>query len=264
MRVSCTQKARATRVRAGEASRVAPSCQAGGDNVRKDHAYCSVGGRGSALSHAHISLLDRGGQDGRPRVNTLWCVTAPYFGRGGKVACPQTAAPVVAQADHSRERRAPPRGARRATSAARRWGPLQSRSASPTLPTLDPTRPAPLHSPRGPSIPPIGGARCSPLLCHQPAPAPTSRRACSSTTHACIACALRRSHHADPATPPRAQAGGTARGSSGPTRRSTCAPSIAPAVFNATIIAVGVAHRRRRRSPPPPRGIGLAVAVAVA
>jgi len=134
-------------------------------------------------------------------VNTLLCPTAPHVGRGGKVACPQTAAPVVAQADHSRERRAPPRGARRATSAARRWGPLQSRSASPTLPTLDPTRPAPLHSPRGPSIPPIGGARCSPLLCHQPPPAPTSRRVCSSTTHACIACALRRSHHADPATP---------------------------------------------------------------
>jgi hypothetical protein len=175
--------------------------QAGGDNVRKDHAYCSVGGRGSALSHAAISRNDRGGQDGRPRVNTLLCPTPPHVGRGGKVACPQTAAPVVAQADHSRERRAPPRGARRATSAARRWGPLQSRSASPTLSTLDPTRPAPLHSPRGPSIPPIGGARCSPLLCHHPAPAPTSRRVCSSTTHACIACAPRRSHHADPATP---------------------------------------------------------------
>ena len=239
--------------------------QAGGDNVRKDHAYCAVGGPGSALCHAVISLLDRGGQDGRPRVSTLLCPTAPYFGRGGKVACPQTAAPVVAQADHSRERRAPPRGARRATSAARRWGPLQSRSASPTLPTLDPTRPAPLHSPRGPSIPPIGGARCSPLLCHQPAPAPTSRRACSSTTHACIACALRRSHHADPATPlvrrPAARHGAQVDRHAAPLApRPSPRPSSAPPSSRpASPTAAGVA-----RSPPPPRGTGLAVAVAVA
>ena len=33
----------------------------------------------------------------------------------------------------------------------------------------------------------------------------------------------------------------TARGSSGATRRSTCAPSNAPAVLNGTIIAAGVA-----------------------
>ena len=73
--------------------------------------------------------------------------------------------------------------------------------------------------------------------------------------------------------PPRAQAGGTARGSSGPTRRSTCAPSIAPAVFNATIIAAGVAHRRRRRSlaastkrhrPSRSRSRSVALAVALA
>jgi hypothetical protein len=244
---------------------VSDSSQAGGDNVRKDHAYCAVGGPGSALSHAQISRNDRGGQDGRPRVSTLLCPTAPYFGRGGKVACPQTAAPVVAQADHSRERRAPPRGARRATSAARRWGPLQSRSASPTLPTLDPTRPAPLHSPRGPSIPPIGGARCSPLLCHQPAPAPTSRRACSSTTHACIACALRRSHHADPATPlvrrPAARHGAQVDRHAAPLApRPSPRPSSAPPSSRpASPTAAGVA-----RSPPPPRGTGLAVAVAVA
>ena len=76
-----------------------------------------------------------------------------------------------------------------------------------------------------------------------------------------------------PCHPPRAQASGTARGSSGPTRRSTCAPSIAPAVFNATIIAAGVAHRRRRRSlaastkrhrPSRSRSRSVALAVALA
>ena len=64
----------------------------------------------------------------------------------------------------------------------------EQRSASPTLPTLDPTRPAPLHSPRGPSIPTIGGARCYPLLCHPPAPAPTSCRVCSCSSTTCMHC----------------------------------------------------------------------------
>ena len=43
-----------------------------------------VGGPGSALSHAHISLLDRGGQDGRPRVSTLLsCVQPRRISDGG-------------------------------------------------------------------------------------------------------------------------------------------------------------------------------------
>ena len=46
----------------------------------------------------------------------------------------------------------------------------------------------------------------------------------------------------------------TARGSSGATRRSFCAPSNAPAVLNGTIIAAGVALAAIgvARSPPPP------------
>ena len=51
----------------------------------------------------------------------------------------------------------------------------------------------------------------------------------------------------------------TARGSSGATCRSTCAPSNTPAVLNATITAAGVAHRRRRR-PPPPASLAAGVA----
>jgi len=51
----------------------------------------------------------------------------------------------------------------------------------------------------------------------------------------------------------------TARGSSGTTRRSTCAPSNTPAVLNATITAAGVAHLRRRR-PPPPASLAAGVA----
>ena len=71
------------------------------------------GGRGSALCHAEISRNDRGSQDRRRHVMTLVCQTPPHVGRRGKLACPRTAAPVVSQADHQRDRCAPPRGARR-------------------------------------------------------------------------------------------------------------------------------------------------------
>eukprot|EP00964_Phaeocystis_antarctica_P087610 scaffold55618_cov48-Phaeocystis_antarctica.AAC.1 len=65
-----------------------------------------------------VSRNGRGSQDRRPRVMTLVCQSPPYVGRGGKLACPRTTAPVFSQTDHQRDRRAPPRGARRATSAA--------------------------------------------------------------------------------------------------------------------------------------------------
>ena len=116
-----------------------------------------------------------------------------------------------------------------------------------------------------PPSPPLEEHVAPPLLCDQPAPAPTSRRACSSTTHACIACALRRSHHADPATPlvrrPAARHGGQVERHAAPLapRPSPRPSSTPPSSRPASPTAAGVA-----RSPPPPRGTGLAVAVAVA
>jgi len=76
------------------------------------------------------------------------------------------------------------------------------------------TRPNPPRAAAQPARtlhPPIGGARCSPLLCHQPAPAPTSRRACSSTPppmHALLACS---GAHTTPTLPPPSCAGSAAR-----------------------------------------------------
>jgi hypothetical protein len=64
------------------------------------------------VPRAHLSFGSRQpGWASTREYTVVVCPTTPHFGRGGKVACPRTAAPVVAQADHSRERRAPPRGA---------------------------------------------------------------------------------------------------------------------------------------------------------
>ena len=129
-----------------------------------------------------------------------------------------------------------------------RRGPPNGRHATPT-------RPGPYHTPW-----PLKTAACQPppacgaarrSTCPFSLPCRHPRQHRDVLAPMCIACALhtRLSAHTTPTLPPpRAQAGGTARGSSGTTRRSTCAPSIAPAVFNATIIAAGGAHRRRRRS----------------
>ena len=143
-----------------------------------------------------------------------------------------------------------------------RRGPPNGRHATPT-------RPGPYHTPR-----PLNTAACQPLpacgaarrsTCPFSLPCRHPRQHRDVLAPMCIACALhtRLSAHTTPTLPPpRAQVGGGAQVERH--AAPTCAPSNAPAVFNATIIAVGVAHRRRRRSPPPPRGIGLAVAVAVA
>jgi hypothetical protein len=136
------------------------------------------------------------------------------------------------------------------------------------------THPGRLRRPRANHSQPCGAARRSTCPFSLPCRHPRQHR--DVLAPMCIACALhtRLSAHTTPTLPPpRAQAGGTARGSSGTTRRSTCAPSIAPAVFNATIIAAGVAHRRRRRSlaastkrhrPSRSRSRSVALAVALA
>ena len=134
---------------------------------------------------------------------TLVCQTTPRVGRGGELACARTAAPVVGLADHQRDRRAPPRGARRATLAARRWRPLQGRSASPTRPTLT-APPAPSRCTARANLQPLKWNSTPFHLCFlaRPAPAPASCRARSSTAHACGACALRLAHtNAVPAIP---------------------------------------------------------------
>ena len=217
--------------------------------IPEGNAYCAVGRPRSALWSAAISRNGRGSQDRRPRVMTLVCQSPPYVGRGGKLACPRTAAPVISQTDHQRDRRAPPRGARRATSAAVRWGPLQSRNASPTLPTLTPLAPRRCTARANAPPPPSGAARRSTLLSSPPCTR-ANIVSCVIQHHPCMRC-LRAPALAPrrPCHPIVRRPAATARGSSGATRRSTCAPSNTPAVLNATIIAAGVAHRRRRRSP---------------
>ena len=149
--------------------------QAGGVSP-EGNAYCAVGRPRSALWSAAISRNGRGSQDRRPRVITLVCQSPPYVGRGGKLACPRTTAPVFSQTDHQRDRRAPPRGARRATSAAGRWGPLQSRNASLTLPTLAPLAPRRCTARANAPPPPVEQRVVPPCCLARPAPAPTSCR----------------------------------------------------------------------------------------
>ena len=59
-----------------------------GVKVRKDPAYCSVGGPESALRYARISRNGRGSQQVRPREVTLRSPNPPSVGMGCKVACP--------------------------------------------------------------------------------------------------------------------------------------------------------------------------------
>ena len=128
-----------------------------------------------------------------------------------------------------------------------RRGPPNGRHATPT-------RPGPYHTPR-----PLNTAACQPLpacgaarrsTCPFSLPCRHPRQHRDVLAPMCIACALhtRLSAHTMLTLPPtRAQVGGGAQVERH--AAPTCAPSNAPAVFNATIIAVGVAHRRRRRSP---------------
>ena len=154
----------------------APTARQAGGVSPEGNAYCAVGRPRSALWSAAISRNGRGSQDRRPRVITLVCQSPPYVGRGGKLACPRTAAPVISQTDHQRDRRAPPRGARRATSAAGRWGPLQSRNASLTLPTLAPLAPRRCTARANAPPPPVEQRVVPPCCLARPAPAPTSCR----------------------------------------------------------------------------------------
>ena len=188
------------------------------------------------------------------------CVKPRRMLDGGKLACPRTAAPVISQTNNQRDRRAPPRGARRATSAAGRWGPLQSRNASLTLPTLAPLAPrrgtARANAP--PPPPPSGAARRSTLLSSPPCTR-ANIVSCVIQHHPCMRCLRARAlAPRRPCHPLVRRPAATARGSSGATRRSTCAPSKTPAVLNATITAAGVSHRRRRRSLPASLAAGVA------
>ena len=91
--------------------------------------------------YAVISSNDRGSQQAHPHEVTLNPLDPPSVGRGARLPVLDQRRLPLPRRTTNKGRHAPPVGARRATSTARRRRPFRSRSASPTLPTLRPPPP---------------------------------------------------------------------------------------------------------------------------